>query len=338
MEVLVTGGAGYIGSHTVVELVEKGFQPIILDSFSNANPSVIGRLEEILGVPVRYYEADCRDEEKLRSIFEAHPQIESVIHFAAFKSVNESISHPDLYYQNNLNSLTTLLKLMVEKEVHQLVFSSSCTVYGEPDDMPVTEQSPIKQATNPYGHTKQLSEEILTRFVQHAPLKVVLLRYFNPIGAHASGKIGESPGGIPTNLVPYLTQTAVGLRDQLTIFGKDYPTRDGTCMRDFIHVTDLAEAHVSALQWLAQAKVSIDAFNLGSGDGATVLELVQTFEKVTGISLPYTFGERREGDIPEIYADASKANKTLNWKSSRSLSTALEDAWRWEQYAQKLND
>lgn len=330
MEVLVTGGAGYIGSHTIIELVAKGFRPVIVDSFINADKKVLKRLETILGQSVPCYQTDCKDEAGLQVVFDAHREIKAVIHFAALKAVNASISDPEEYYHNNINALTTLLKVMRANQVKQLIFSSSCTVYGDPDSIPVTEQSPIKEAENPYGHTKQVAENILQHVVKHTELRVALLRYFNPIGAHESGLIGEFCGGVPSNLVPYLTEAAAGIRKELTIFGKDYKTKDGTCVRDFIHVCDLASAHVAALEWLQKSALQIDAFNIGSGSGATVLELVKTFEKANEISLPYSFGERRAGDIPEIYADASKANNVLNWKANRSLEQALKDAWRWQ--------
>ncbi len=332
MNILVTGGAGFIGSHTVVSLAEAGFQPIILDDFSNSEPAVLGGLKKILGREVPCHVLDCNNYPALRQILREE-KIEGVIHFAAFKAVGESLQEPLAYYRNNLGSLITLIDAMLAEGVSNLIFSSSCTVYGEPDAPPVTEQTPVKPATSVYGNTKQIGEEILRDVAAVKPLKCISLRYFNPIGAHPSGLIGELPRGVPSNLVPFLTQTAAGLRESLTIFGNDYPTPDGTCVRDFIHVMDLAEAHVAALRYsINNSKSSFyDTFNLGSGQGNTVLELVKTFEKISGLALPYSIGPRREGDVVAVWADVQKSTELLKWRTKRSLEEALTDAWRWQQ-------
>jgi UDP-glucose 4-epimerase len=334
MNILVTGGAGFIGSHTVVALVEAGFNPIIIDNFSNSESSVLTGLEEILGFPVRCLSQDCNDPEVLRAIFAAE-KIEGVIHFAASKAVGESMQKPLLYYRNNLGSLVTLLEAMVEAGVPRLIFSSSCTVYGIPDQLPVTEATPVQPAFSVYGNTKQVGEEILRDTVAAGlPLQILALRYFNPIGAHPSALIGELPRGVPANLVPFVTQTAAGLRDSLTIYGDDYDTPDGSCIRDYIHVMDVAEAHVAGLQQLLGQPADeafYDVFNLGTGTGASVLEVIHAFEEVSGQQLPYRIGPRRTGDIPAIYADVRKATEGLGWKTRRSLREALADAWRWQQ-------
>ncbi len=334
MNILVTGGAGFIGSHTVLALVEAGFNPIIVDNFSNSESGVLAGLEEILGFPVRCIAQDCNDPVVLKTIFEAE-KIEGVIHFAASKAVGESMQKPLLYYRNNLGSLVTLLEAMVESGVPRLIFSSSCTVYGIPDQLPVTEVTPVQPAFSVYGNTKQVGEEILRDTVAAGlPLQILSLRYFNPIGAHPSALIGELPRGVPANLVPFVTQTAAGLRPSLTVYGDDYDTSDGSCIRDYIHVMDLAEAHVAGLQKLmAQPsdKAYYDVFNLGTGTGASVLEVMRAFEAVSGQSLPYQVGPRRLGDIPAIYADVTKATEELGWQTRRSLHEALADAWRWQQ-------
>jgi len=332
MNILVTGGAGFIGSHTVVALAEAGFNPVIVDDFSNAEPSVLAGLREILGRDVPCHVKDCNNYPAMRQILREE-KITGVIHFAAFKAVGESMVEPLAYYRNNLGSLFSLLDAMLAEGVSNLIFSSSCTVYGEPDHSPVTEAVPMKPATSVYGHTKQMGEQVLRDVAAAKPLKVVSLRYFNPIGAHPSGQIGELPRGVPNNLVPYITQTAAGLRESLTIFGGDYPTPDGTCVRDYIHVMDLAEAHVAALRFAQNhAAVNLfDAFNLGTGAGSTVLNVVKTFEAVNGKPLPYSIGPRREGDVVSVFADTQKAEQQLDWKTKRSLRDALEDAWRWQQ-------
>jgi len=333
-KILVTGGAGYIGSHTVIALAASGYQAVIIDDLSNSKGSVVNSLEKILKRPVTFYEHDCKDIVFLRELFEKEKDIVGVIHFAAHKAVGESVDEPLKYYQNNLDSLLSVLATMNQQKVPQLVFSSSCTVYGQPDNLPVTEATPRKKAESPYGNTKKISEDIIEDVVNsRSPIKAIALRYFNPIGADASGLIGELPLGAPNNLVPYITQTAAGIREQLTVFGDDYNTPDGTCIRDYIHVSDLAEAHVKALQYLeGKMETSLyQTFNIGTGQGHTVLEVVKTFEKVSGISLNYTIGSRREGDIEQIYANVDKGNKMLQWYASRSLEQALTDAWNWQQ-------
>jgi UDP-glucose 4-epimerase len=332
MNILVTGGAGFIGSHTVVSLVEAGFNPVIVDDFSNSEPSVLAGLKQITGREIACHQLDCNNYPAMRQVLKAE-KIEGVIHFAACKAVGESMQEPLAYYRNNLGSMFTLLDAMLAEGVHNFIFSSSCTVYGEPDHSPVTEQTPVKPATSVYGNTKQMGEEILRDVAAAKPIKGVSLRYFNPVGAHPSGFIGELPRGIPGNLVPYLTQTAAGLRPSLTIFGGDYPTPDGTCIRDFIHVMDLAEAHVAALRYAMKQKTDYfyDTFNLGTGQGHSVLELVKTFEAISGSLLPYTIGPRREGDIVAVWADVKKSREVLGWQARRSLEQALGDAWRWQQ-------
>ncbi|MBN8678759.1 MAG: UDP-glucose 4-epimerase GalE [Chitinophagales bacterium] len=331
-KILVTGGAGFIGSHTVVALAEAGYEPVILDDFSNSESSVLTGLRSILGKDIPCYARDCNDYALLRSIFREH-QISGIIHFAAFKAVGESMQEPLAYYRNNLGSLITLMDAMLAEGISNLIFSSSCTVYGNPDQPPVTEETPVKPAASVYGNTKQIGEEIIRDVCAAKPLKAISLRYFNPIGAHPSAEIGELPRGIPNNLVPFITQTAAGLRKSLTIFGNDYPTPDGTCIRDYIHVMDLAEAHVSALRYaMAHADVHLyDTFNLGSGQGNSVLELVQQFEQVSGSPLPYQIGPRREGDVVAVWADVQKSSNLLGWKTRRTLKEALADAWRWQQ-------
>lgn len=330
--ILVTGGAGFIGSHTVVALVEAGFRPVIIDDFSNSQPLVLDGLRRILGYDVACYAHDCNDRDKLLELFQRE-NIRGAIHFAAFKAVGESMQEPLRYYRNNLGSLITLLEVMLETGVRDLIFSSSCTVYGEPDQLPVTELTPVQPAASVYGNTKQVGEEILRDTAAAGkPLNIISLRYFNPIGAHPSAHIGELPLGVPGNLVPYITQTAAGLRAELTVFGDDYPTPDGTCIRDFIHVMDLAEAHVAALRLLQQSEAgsAYHVFNVGTGRGNSVLELIKTFEDVSGSPLRYRIGPRRAGDITAVYADVQKARDQLGWTAQRSLREALADAWRWQ--------
>ncbi|GAB4492190.1 MAG: UDP-glucose 4-epimerase GalE [Saprospiraceae bacterium] len=332
MNILVTGGAGFIGSHTAVALAEAGFTPVILDDFSNSDRSVMRGLEKILGQKPRLYAENCHSEEILRHIFKEE-KIGGVIHFAAFKAVGESMLEPLKYYDNNLGSLIVLLQTMLEHGVPNLIFSSSATVYGEPQSLPVTEEMPTPPAQSVYGNTKQIGEEIIRDTVAAGkPLKAISLRYFNPIGAHPSAYIGELPIGVPNNLVPFVTQTAAGLRPALTVFGDDYPTPDGTCVRDFIHVMDLAEAHVAAMQFLINKKESAayDVFNVGTGHGNSVLEIIKSFEEVSGQPLNYRIGERRAGDVAAVYADVTKIKKQLGWQAKRSLREALEDAWRWQ--------
>jgi UDP-glucose 4-epimerase len=334
-KILVTGGAGYIGSHTVVELVQAGYQPVIVDNFSNSEESALAGIESILGATVPTYRIDCGDAAALRGVFEAEKDVKGVIHFAAFKAVGESVQKPLAYFQNNVGSLLTLLDVMNEYKVENLVFSSSCTVYGIPDALPVTEATPTKPASSPYGRTKQMCEDIVND-VSAAPtnkLHTILLRYFNPIGAHDSAKIGELPLGVPNNLVPFITQTAAGIREKLTINGGDYDTPDGTNIRDYIHVVDLAKAHIVAVQRLLDRKASdvVETFNVGTGNGNSVLEVVQTFEQATGQKLNYSIGPRRPGDVPAIYADATKAEQVLGFKTETSLADSLASAWKWQQ-------
>ncbi len=329
-EILVTGGTGFIGSHTVVELFELGYTPIILDNCSNSSKSIVKQIHLISGKECVFYEGDMRDKAFLRSVFEKH-QIEGVIHFAAFKAVAESVEKPLHYYDNNLVSFIHLLSCMEEFRVNKIVFSSSCTVYGVENALePLTETMPVGKPNSPYGWTKWMAEQILLDIASKTELRPVFLRYFNPIGAHESGKLGEMPLGPPNNVLPYITQTAAGIRKELTIFGKDYKTPDGTCVRDYIHVTDVAKAHVKALSY--QFDGLYDVFNLGTGTGTSVLELVKLFEKATGKPLNYRFGERRPGDVDALFADVSKAKKILNWNTERTIEDAILDAWKWEQY------
>lgn len=330
-KILVTGGAGYIGSHTVVALHEAGYTPIILDNFSNSEPFIVANIESIIGKPVKLYVGDCNDSAFLTSLFEQEEGIEGVIHFAAFKAVNESILYPQKYYDNNVGSLETLLVIMKSFKVNRIVFSSSCTVYGMPDDLPVTESTPFQKAETPYGHSKQLCEQILA---EQKEAFAVVLRYFNPIGAHPSAKIGELPIGKPNNLIPFMTQTAATWQEKLFVFGDDYDTPDGSCVRDFIHVLDLAQSHVKALDYL-QEKEQSAIFNVGTGKGHSVLELVEAFQRVNNVSLNYEVVARREGDVSEIYADTTLANRELNWQSEYSIEVALRDAWNWQKKLKK---
>lgn len=334
-KVLVTGGAGYIGSHTVVKLLKHGYTPVIVDNFSNSDERILNGLEEILGFLPRLYRTDCTDIQALKSIFQQEAP-DGVIHFAAFKAVGESTEQPIRYYRNNIDSLLNVLELMKEFGTRDLVFSSSCTVYGQPDDLPVHEQSPQKTATSPYGYSKQVCERIIEDFCNsNKNFRCALLRYFNPIGAHPSGLIGELPYGTPNNLVPYITQTAAGIREKLTIHGNDYSTPDGTCIRDYIHVCDLAMAHVKALQWLEGEQNACEAFNLGQGVGNSVKEVVDTFEQVNGTPVNAIVGPRRAGDVEQVWADVTKAHRVLDWRTNHSLAEALVDAWRWQQHVTK---
>jgi UDP-glucose 4-epimerase len=331
-KIIVTGGAGYIGSHTVVELIDAGYMPVIIDDFSNSQEWIIDRLCILTHSAIMYYNVDCQNYETMHEIFMGLGDIEGIIHFAAFKSVSESVEVPLKYYNNNIGSLTTIMQLVEDFNISKLVFSSSCTVYGEADQLPVTELTPIKQAESPYGYTKQVGEQLINDAKKEG---AVILRYFNPIGAHPSGLIGELPSGEPENLVPYITQTAVGLREQLQIFGDDYNTLDGTCLRDYIHVVDLAKAHVKALQYLDENKAT-NTFNVGTGKGNSVLEMVKTFETVNNIKLNYKIVPRRAGDIEQIYADTKKANTILKWKAQYGIKEALKDAWNWELNIQEM--
>lgn len=337
--ILVTGGAGYIGSHTVVALVEAGYRPVIVDSLVNANEAVIERLRQLLKQDILFVRGDCRDETLLQKIY-TEQAIDGVIHFAALKSVGESVREPVRYYENNVGSLIALLASMRQANITRLVFSSSCTVYGEAEQNPVTEQTPLKIPTSPYGATKQMGERIIADTVHASALQATLLRYFNPIGAHPSGLIGEDPLQEPQNLVPILMQAASGQRPFFQVNGDDYPTYDGTCIRDYIHVMDVAAAHVSALRALfgPQSSASkLTVYNIGTGRGTSILELVSAFEKATGVNVPRVVGERREGDIVQTYANVDKAEKELNWKSRYSLEEALRDAWRWHDQWSKTN-
>lgn len=332
-KVIVTGGAGFIGSHTCVELHAAGYLPIIVDNFCASERGMVGRIEQIIGEAIPSYELDCRDAAALEALLGEHPEVFGVIHFAAFKAVGVSAERPIDYYDNNLSSLWTLLRVLLAHDIPHLVFSSSCTVYGQPESLPVTEHSPLGQAESPYGRTKQVCEDLLNDVVRSkAHLKAVTLRYFNPVGAHASALIGELPIGRPENLVPFITQTAVGLREKLTVYGNDYPTLDGTCVRDYIHVVDLAKAHVRALDWLGEQSHNPfnEVFNVGTGKGTSVLEAIRAFEKASNTSLAYEIGPRRAGDVIETYASVDKAQRELGWRAELSIERAMSDAYRWQ--------
>ena len=330
-KILITGGAGYIGSHTAVELLKAGMEPIILDDLSNSDEKVLDRLEEITGRRLTFYKGDCNDKAVLESIAKDH-KLEGVIHFAAFKAVGESTAQPLKYYRNNVGSLLVLLDFMQDQGIKDLVFSSSCTVYGQPEVLPVTEATPRQDAESPYGNTKKICEDILVDFVKSKPgIRVVALRYFNPVGAHPSAKIGELPLGVPANLVPFVTQVAAGIREKLTVFGDDYDTVDGSCVRDYIHVVDLADAHVKTLSFLQDQEVDFyDVFNVGTGNGNTVLEVIHAFEKVNGVKVNYVIGPRRPGDVVKTWADTTKINKVLGWEAQYSLEDSMRDSWSWQ--------
>jgi UDP-glucose 4-epimerase len=332
MKILVTGGTGYIGSHTAVELLKKGYDVVIIDNLSNSHAAVIDRIEEITGKKPEFHQFDLIDREKTAAFFADHSDLDGIIHFAAFKAVGESMAEPLMYYRNNLDSLINILQGMKENGIKNLVFSSSCTVYGQPDELPVKETSPIKEAWSPYGNTKQMSEEILRFSVAAHGLKTIALRYFNPIGAHDSALIGELPLGVPNNLVPFITQTAIGLRKSLSVFGSDYNTPDGTAIRDYIHVVDLAKAHVIAVDRMiaGKGKSDMEIFNLGTGNGFSVLEVIQSFERVSGQKLNYQIVDRRPGDIEKVWADTSFANDELGWNAELSLDEMMASAWKWE--------
>lgn len=335
--ILVTGGAGYIGSHTVVQLANQGYNPIIIDDFSNSHPWILENIQSLCTNQLDFVEGNCSDAKVLNSLGEKYPEISGIIHFAAFKAVGESVEKPLKYYENNINALTQVLNFAERFNVEYFVFSSSCTVYGEPDKIPVSENATIKEATSPYGYTKQVGERILMDLARsESKLKSGILRYFNPIGAHESGMIGELPMGVPNNLVPYLSQVAGGKRECLSIYGNDYPTEDGTCIRDYIHVVDLANAHIDMLKFLESgAEVNPSIFNIGTGQGHSVLELVKAFEEVNQIELNYTFAPRRPGDVIKIYADNSLAKDKLKWGARYSIQDALRHVWKWEQYLGK---
>ena len=332
-KILVTGGLGFIGSHTVLELQDAGYEVVIIDDLSNASIDVLDGISEITGKSPSFEKLDLKEKYKVQDFFEQHQDIQGVIHFAASKAVGESVENPLLYYENNINTLVYVLQELEKLEQSNFIFSSSCTVYGQADELPITENAPIKPAKSPYGNTKQIGEEIIQDVCRmNSDFKAIALRYFNPIGAHYSAKIGELPIGTPKNLVPFITQTAIGLRDQLSVFGNDYPTPDGTCIRDYIHVVDLAKAHVIALERLIENKSlsNYEVFNLGTGKGSSVLEVIQSFEKVSGRKLNYKIAERREGDVISAYADTTHANKVLGWKTESSLDDAMASAWNWE--------
>lgn len=329
----MTGGTGYIGSHTVVELQKAGYPVVIVDNLSNSNEEVLDGITNITGIRPEFVKADCTDMEAMKALFAKYPGIRGIINFAASKAVGESMQKPLLYYRNNLDTLMNLLDLMAVHEVKGIVFSSSCTVYGEPDENPVTERSPIKKATSPYGNTKQISEEIITDVINAgAPFKSIILRYFNPVGAHPSAEIGELPNGVPQNLIPYLTQTAIGIRKELSVFGDDYDTRDGYCIRDFIDVVDLARAHVIAVERMLEDKsdAKIEIFNLGTGNGLSVMELIEAFERATGVKVPYKIAPRRAGDIEQVWADPSYANDVLGWTADTPIDDTMRAAWAWQ--------
>ncbi|GGK12037.1 UDP-glucose 4-epimerase [Yeosuana aromativorans] len=339
-KILVTGGLGFIGSHTVVELQNEGFEVVIIDDLSNSSIKVLDGITSITGKAPIFEKMDLKDKSLVEAFFKKHNDVKGVIHFAASKAVGESVKEPLLYYENNISTLVYLLKELKKLPEASFIFSSSCTVYGQADELPITESAPVKQAESPYGNTKQIGEEIISDTCKVTPnLKAIALRYFNPVGAHESAKIGELPIGVPQNLVPFITQTGIGLREELSVFGDDYPTPDGTCIRDYIHVVDLAKAHVVALKRLLENKntSNYETFNLGTGKGSSVLEVVQSFERVSGKKLNYKIVGRREGDIISAYADTNKANKELGWKAQLTLDDAMRSAWKWEQVVRDTN-
>jgi UDP-glucose 4-epimerase len=332
-QILVTGGAGYIGSHTAVELQQAGYGVVIVDDLSNSSDEVIDGIEQITGIRPAFEKADCTDLEAMKAILNKYPGIQGIIHFAASKAVGESVQKPLLYYRNNLVSLLNLLELIPVYQVQGIVFSSSCTVYGQPDILPVDEQAPIKQATSPYGNTKQICEEIIRDTIHAgAPFQSIILRYFNPIGAHPSALIGELPNGVPQNLIPFLTQTAIGIRKELSVFGDDYATPDGSCIRDYINVVDLAKAHVIAIDRMLQQRTEspLEIFNLGTGTGLSVLELIRAFERATGVNVPHRIVGRREGDIEQVWANPDHANRVLGWTAKENIDDTLRSAWKWQ--------
>ncbi|MFN5319349.1 MAG: UDP-glucose 4-epimerase GalE [Bacteroidia bacterium] len=333
-KIVVTGGMGYIGSHTTVLLLNAGYRVVILDNLSNSNKSILQRIEQITGKTATFYEVDLCDKAELSRVFDIEKDIAASIHFAALKAVGESVENPLLYYKNNLISLLNLLEVQQESGIQNLVFSSSCTVYGEPDTLPVTEQSPVKQAVSPYGNTKQIGEEIISDACRSSKLNAIALRYFNPVGAHESALIGELPNGIPNNLVPFITQSAIGKRAELKVFGNDYSTPDGTCIRDYIHVEDVAAAHVAALKRLENESLHrnsrFEVFNIGTGRGHSVMEIINSFEQATGCTLNYSVTARRPGDIEKVYADTQLSNKVLGWEAHKTIAEMMSSAWKWE--------
>ena len=333
--ILVTGGTGFIGSHTTVELQQAGYRVVIVDNLSNSKAEVIDGIEKITGERPAFEQVDCCDLSALKNVFRKYPDIKGIIHFAASKAVGESVEKPLLYYRNNITSLLNLLELMPEYGVKGIIFSSSCTVYGQPskENLPVTEKAPIQQALSPYGNTKQINEEIIQDYIHsEADIKAVILRYFNPIGAHPSALIGELPNGVPMNLIPFVTQTAIGIREQLKVFGNDYDTPDGTCIRDYIYVVDLAKAHVKAMERVLDNPDTdpVEVFNIGTGTGLSTLEVVEGFEKATGVKLNWTYAPRREGDIEKVWGNVEKANKVLGWKAEANIEDVLRSAWKWQ--------
>lgn len=333
--ILVTGGTGFIGSHTTVELQQAGYRVVIVDNLSNSKAEVIDGIEKITGIRPAFEQVDCCDLSALKNVFRKYSDIKGIIHFAASKAVGESVEKPLLYYRNNITSLLNLLELMPEFGVKGIIFSSSCTVYGQPskENLPVTEKAPIQKALSPYGNTKQINEEIIQDYIHSgADIKAVILRYFNPIGAHPSALIGELPNGVPMNLIPFVTQTAIGIREQLKVFGNDYDTPDGTCIRDYIYVVDLAKAHVKAMERVLDNPDTdpVEVFNVGTGTGLSTLEVVEGFEKATGVKLNWTYAPRREGDIEKVWGNVEKANKVLGWKAEANIEDVLRSAWKWQ--------
>ena len=332
MKILVTGGTGYIGSHTVVELQAKGYEVVIVDNLSNSHLDVLDQIEKISGKRPHFEQFDLIDQQKTKDFFKRHADISGIIHFAAFKAVGESVQDPLMYYRNNLFSLVNILQNMKDQQIENLVFSSSCTVYGQPEKLPVAEDAPIQMAMSPYGNTKQISEEVIQDTAKVSDIHAVLLRYFNPIGAHESALIGELPLGVPNNLVPFITQTAIGMRKQLSVFGEDYNTPDGTAIRDYIHVVDLAKAHVIAVDRMIHKnqKKQVEIFNLGTGNGFSVLEVINSFDKVSKQKLNYKIVDRRPGDVEKVFADTKFANDELGWKAEKTLDEMMLSAWNWE--------
>lgn len=332
--ILVTGGTGFIGSHTTVELQQAGYNVVIVDNLSNSKIEVLDGIEKITGVRPAFEQVDLREKDAVEAVFAKYPEIEGVIHFAASKAVGESVEKPLLYYRNNIVSLINILELMPKYNVKGIIFSSSCTVYGQPseENLPVTEEAPIQKALSPYGNTKQINEEIINDYIHSgAPIKSIILRYFNPIGAHPSAYIGELPNGVPMNLIPFVTQTAIGIRKELKIFGNDYNTPDGTCIRDYIYVVDLAKAHVAAMARVLDKETDpVEVFNIGTGKGVSTLEVVEGFEKATGVKLNWSFAPRREGDIEKVWGNVDKANNVLGWKAETPLEDVLASAWKWQ--------
>ena len=339
--ILVTGGTGFIGSHTTVELIEAGYKVVIVDNLSNSTADSIDGVERITGVRPAFEQVDCCDLQGLEAVFQKYPDIEGIIHFAASKAVGESVEKPLLYYRNNITSLLNLLELMPKYNVKGIIFSSSCTVYGQPseENLPVTEEAPIQKALSPYGNTKQINEEIIQDYIHSgAAIKAVILRYFNPIGAHPSAEIGELPNGVPMNLIPFVTQTAIGIRKELKIFGNDYNTPDGTCIRDYIYVVDLAKAHVKAMERVLDTdSEAIEVFNIGTGTGLSTLQVVEGFEKATGVKLNWKYAPRREGDIEKVWGNVDKANKVLGWKAEANIEDVLRSAWKWQKKLEERN-